>query len=169
MSSDSSAVGVLISLMSMSAVFALILFIYDNPLWTLLIVIIWIVFFVSIMAYDRRHWGQPNLNTLGVALSTKTRKPEIGEYKVEGMVMGTCVKTRNIFSAARAELRSLVGGEARQFTDLVDECRNIALTRMCQRAKDMGCNWVLGFRMITAETMWGATEFIAYGTSVRTK
>jgi uncharacterized protein YbjQ (UPF0145 family) len=85
------------------------------------------------------------------------------------MVMGTCVKTRNIFSAARAELRSLIGGEARQFTDLVNECRNIAVTRMCQKAKDKGCNRILGFRMITAETMWGATEFIAYGTAVKTK
>ena len=169
MSNESSAVGALIGLLSLSITLAAILFFYVDPIWALIITILWILFFVSVLAYDRRHWGRPNMDTLGVNLSSKTRKLPNHTYKVEGMVMGTCVKTRNIFSSARAELRSLVGGEAQQFTGLVDECRNIALTRMCKKARDKGCNWVVGYRMITAETMWGSTEFIAYGTALKVK
>lgn len=169
MSNEPSAAGALIAMLTMSVTFGAILYFLVNPLWAIVISVFWIVFFVSVLAYDRRHWGQPNMDTLGIILSSKTRKLPVGSYNVEGIVMGTCVKTRNIFSSARAELRSLVGGEARQFTGLVDECRNIAVTRMCRKAKEMGCNWIVGFRMITAETMWGSTEIIAYGTAVNHK
>lgn len=169
MSNDSSALGFLISMVLLSVVLALIFFFYVDPLWTAIIIIFWMVLFASILAYDSRHWGRPGLDTLGVQLSSRTRKLELGEYSIEGMVMGTCVKARNMFSAARAEARSLIGGEATQFTSLVDECRNIALMRMCRKAKDMGCNGVVGFRMITAETLWGATEIIAFGTAVKIK
>jgi uncharacterized protein YbjQ (UPF0145 family) len=167
MSNEPSAVGALIAMLTLSVTFGAILYFLVNPIWAVVITVIWIVFFVSVLTYDRRHWGQPKMETLGINLSSKTRILPNGTYKVEGMVMGTCVKTRNIFSSARAELRSLVGGEASQFTGLVDECRNIALTRMCKKAKDKKCNWIVGFRMITAETMWGTTEFIAYGTAIK--
>ncbi len=130
-------------------------------------ILIWLVFFLAIMVYDRRHWGAPGPETHGVWLSSQTRNLELGEYSMEGVVMGTCVKTRNLFSAARAESRSIVGGEALQFTSLVEECRNIALGRMCKQARSIGCNGVIGYRMISAETLWGATEIIAYGTAVR--
>lgn len=168
MGNEPSALGSLFGLVVYSVVAAVILYFYF-PLGLMIIVVFWIVFFGSIMAYDSRHWGKPEPDTLGLQLSSKTRRLDLGEYQVKGMVMGTCVKARNMFSAARAEARSLIGGEARQFTELVEECRNIALTRMCRKAKSLGCNAVVGFRMITAETMWGATEIIAYGTAVKIK
>ena len=168
MGNEPSALGSLIGL-AIYSVIGVLIFLFFFPLGSLIIIVLWIVFFASIMAYDSRNWGQPGQDTLGVLLSSKTRKLELGEYSVEGMVMGSCVKARNMFSAARAESRSMIGGETTQFTSLVDETRNIALTRMCRKAKEMGCNGVVGFRMITAETLWGATEIIAYGTAVKIK
>jgi uncharacterized protein YbjQ (UPF0145 family) len=168
MGKEPTALGTLIVLVIYSVVAAIIL-LFFYPLGSLIIVITWVVLFISILVYDSRHWGDPELENSGVQIFTKTRNLNLGEYQVKGMAMGTCVKARNMFSAARAEARSLVGGEARQFTDLVEECRNMAVNRMCAKAKRMGCNAVVGFRIITAETMWGSTEFIAYGTAVKTR
>jgi uncharacterized protein YbjQ (UPF0145 family) len=165
---EPSALGILLYLLFLSAVFAIGLA-NTEPLIALALVAIWPIIFIVIIAHDHTNWGQPKLNTLGIRLSTKTRKLGSDNYSVEGMVMGSCVKARNIFSTARAEARSLVGGEAKQLTSLVNECRNVALTRMCQQAIDKGCNGIVGYRMITAETLWGATEIIAYGTAVRIK
>ncbi len=168
MGKEPTALGILIRLAIYSVV-AGIIFLFFFPLCSLLILIAWVVGFASIMAYDSRHWGRPGPDTHGMWLSSQTRKLDLGEYQVKGMVIGTCVKARNVFSAARAESRSVVGGEAIQFTSLVEECRNIALSRMCANAKALSCNGVVGYRMITAETLWGATEFIAYGTAVKIK
>jgi len=134
-----------------------------------IIILAWIIGVVSILLYDKRHWRRPGPDAHGIWLSTQTRNLNLGDCSVKGAVMGSCVKARNIFSAARAETRSLVGGETVQFTGLVEECRNIALGRMCLKAKKMGCNGIIGFRIITAETLWGATEIIAYGTAVKIK
>jgi len=138
-----------------------------EPALSMFCILMWVLMFGAVMLYDRRHWGVPGPETHAIWLSTKTRKFDIGDYSIAGVVMGTCVKTRNLFSSARAESRAIVGGEALQFTSLVEECRNIALNRMCQKARNLGCNGIIGFRVITAETMWGATELIAYGTAVR--
>ena len=165
---EPSALGVLIGYLILSVVLV-IMFAFIQPIVSAAIVLTWIVAFAGIMLYDRRHWRTPGPDAHGIWLSTQTRKLDIGNYTVKGPVMGSCVKARNMFSAAKQEARSLVGGEAQGFTDLVEETRNIALSRMCLKAKKMGCNGVIGFRIVTAETLWGATEIIAYGTGVNIK
>jgi len=163
---ERNALRILIILLFYSMIIALVsAFIF--PIISIVIILLWITSFISIMVYDRRHWRKPDPESHGIWLSNQTRNLNIGEYSIHGAVMGSCVKARNIFSASRAELRSLIGGEAQQFTGLVDECRNMALGRMCLNAKKKGCNGVLGFRIVTSETLWGATEVIAYGTAVK--
>ncbi len=167
---EPSALGILIyPFLFYSALFVVSTFAFKVPAYSLICIIPWIVFFSSIMFYDRSNWGRPRPDTLGIWMSSQTRNLNIGEYAIGGMVLGSCVKARNIFTAARAESRSLVGGEAVQFTSLVEECRNIAMNRMCEYARSMGCNGIIGFRIITTETLWGATEIIAYGTAVRVR
>lgn len=92
MSKEPSALGTLIYLLIISVIFAPI-FIFKKPLWALIIILFWIVFFALVLAYDRRHWGRPGPDTLGVRLSSQTRKLDIGEYSVEGLVMGSCVRS----------------------------------------------------------------------------
>jgi uncharacterized protein YbjQ (UPF0145 family) len=163
---DPSALGILITLVIYSSIF-IFATAYFVPVLSLACIFLWIIMFVSILGYDRRHWGSPGPETHGMYLSSQTRKITLPDYSVQGVVFGSCVKTRNLFSSARAESRSIVGGEALQFTSLVEECRNIALSRMCRQAKNMGCNGVIGYRMITTESLFGATEIIAFGTAIR--
>ena len=168
MGNEPTALGTLVSLLIYSVI-GVVVFFFFFPLASLIIILVWVVMFVSILLYDSRHWRQPGPDAHGIWLSAQTRNLNVGEYSIEGPVMGSCVKARNMFSAARAEARSLVGGEPIQFTSLVEETRNIALSRMCQKAKRMGCNAVVGFRIVTAETLWGATEIIAFGTAIKLK
>lgn len=168
MSNDASALGALIGLLIPSVILTVV-FLFFFPICSILIIILWIISFISIILYDKRHWRKPLPESHGIWLSTQTRNLDLGEYSMHGAVMGSCVKVRNVFTAARQEARSLVGGEAQRFTDLVEETRNIALSRMCKKTKKMGCNGVIGFRIITAETLWGSTEIIAYGTAVNIK
>lgn len=165
---EPSALGMLITYLIISLIL-IVIFAFTLPVCSLIIFLIWFIGFVSIMLYDRRHWRKPGPNAHGIWLSSQTRKLDLGDYSVEGTVMGSCVKARNVFSAAKAEARSLIGGETIQFTGLVEETRNIALSRMCLKAKKMGCNGVIGFRIVSAATLWGATEIIAYGTVVKIK
>jgi len=167
MGNEPSALGALIAICIYTVVGALLLFFFVSPIYALIPPLILLTLFVGALGYDSRNWGNPELNTHGVQLTSQTRKLKLDNCEVQGMVMGSCVKARNMFSAARAEARSLIGGEARQFTQLVDESRNIAISRMCQKARAMGCNAVIGYRMVSAESMWGATEIIAYGTAVK--
>ncbi len=163
---EPTALGVMFKLLAISLIFTSIT-LFVRPAWALACIATWLLVLLLVLGYDSRHWGKPGPDTLGIFLTSKTRNLELGDYSLEGMVMGSCVKARNIFSAARAESRALVGGEALQFSSLVEECRNIALSRMCRQARKQGCNGIVGFRMITAETLFGATEIIAYGTAVR--
>ena len=168
MSNDTSALGALIGFLIPSVIITVV-FLFIFPICSIIIVLIWIISFISIMIYDMRHWRKPLPESYGIWLSAQTRNLDIGEYTMHGAVMGSCVKARNIFTAARQEARSLVGGEAQGFTDLAEESRNIALSRMCKKAKKMECNGVIGFRIISAETLWGSTEIIAYGTAINIK
>ncbi len=167
---NDSALGVITSFLFTTFTIAFYIgFGLHQPIWLLWIAGAWLVFFVVVLLYDMRHWGRPSFDTQGVRIYSRTRNLGLEDHETEGTVMGTCVKARNIFSSARAEMRAIIGGEAKQFTALVDEARNVAITRMCKQAKARGCDSIYGFRLITAETLWGSTEFIAYGTAVRSR
>ena len=49
---------------------------------------------------------------------------------------------------------------------LLAESRELAVSRMVERAGKMGANATVGTRFITAGIMGGASEILAYGTAV---
>lgn len=68
-----------------------------------------------------------------------------------------------------AGLRNLVGGELKEYTEMLSEARDEALSRMVADAKKKGANAVINIRFTTAQTMSGAAELLAYGTAVNVK
>jgi len=164
---DPSALKILINPIGIYSVIIIVALAVVAPEIAGMCILAWVILIGAILLGDRRRWGVPGPETEGIWLSSQTRNIELSDYTAEGLVMGSCVKVRNMFSAARAESRAIVGGEALQFTSLVEETKNIAINRMCQQARNMGCNGVIGYRMVSAETLWGATEIIAYGTAIR--
>lgn len=83
-----------------------------------------------------------------------------------GLVRGNTVRARHIGYDISAALRNIVGGEVREYSELLAQSREEALERMAQRAEAMGANAVVGLRFATSMIMSGAAEMLAYGTAV---
>ncbi len=60
----------------------------------------------------------------------------------------------------------MVGGNISIFTDLCEQTRQDALTRMLEHAAALGANAVIGLRYDATEVMQGVTEVLCYGTAV---
>ena len=88
--------------------------------------------------------------------------------EVLGIVFGSCVQTKHLGKDIGAGLRSAVGGEAKGYTELLEESRRTAMQRMIQDAEKLSADAIIGMRYATAQTMRGAAEIIAFGTAVRT-
>jgi len=88
--------------------------------------------------------------------------------EVLGIVFGSCVQTKHMGKDIGAGLRTVVGGEAKAYTELMEEARRTAMQRMIDDAKKLGADAIIGMRYATAQTMRGAAELIAFGTAVKT-
>jgi uncharacterized protein YbjQ (UPF0145 family) len=86
--------------------------------------------------------------------------------KVIGQVFGVVVRSRGIGGNMMAGIRSLVGGEIHEYTQMLEEARRHALDRLVSNAKMMGANAVLMMRFDSAEIGQTMSEIVAYGTAV---
>lgn len=82
-----------------------------------------------------------------------------------GQCFGVVVRSRGLGGNIIAGLRSIVGGEIREYTQLLEEARRHALDRMVQNAAVMGANAVLMMRFDSAEIGQTMSEIVAYGTA----
>jgi len=101
-----------------------------------------------------------------VATTDKLPGREVKE--VLGVVFGSCVQTKHIGKDLRAAGRTLIGGESKPYTELVEEARRTAMQRMIDESEKLGADAIIGMRYSTAQTMAGAAEVIAFGTAVKT-
>jgi uncharacterized protein YbjQ (UPF0145 family) len=89
--------------------------------------------------------------------------------QVLGLVRGNTIRARHIGRDVMAGLRNIVGGEIKEYTRMLSQARDEAISRMVKEAEALGANAVLGVRFTTSQTMSGAAEILAYGTAVRLK
>ncbi len=87
--------------------------------------------------------------------------------QVLGLVRGNTIRARHIGRDVMAGLRNIVGGEIKEYTRMLSQARDEAISRMVKEAEALGANAVLGVRFTTSQTMSGAAEILAYGTAVR--
>jgi uncharacterized protein YbjQ (UPF0145 family) len=86
--------------------------------------------------------------------------------KVFGVVKGSVVNSKHIGKDIMASLRTLVGGEIEEYTQMLDEARKIAVSRMVKDAENLGANAIINIRFASASVMQSAAEIMAYGTAV---
>jgi uncharacterized protein YbjQ (UPF0145 family) len=86
--------------------------------------------------------------------------------KVIGMVYGITVRSRGIGGNLVAGLRTIAGGEIREYTQLAQVARQEALDRLSEHAKGMGANAVLSVMFDSTEMAQSMEEIIAFGTAV---
>ncbi|HVP85584.1 MAG TPA: heavy metal-binding domain-containing protein [Rhizomicrobium sp.] len=86
--------------------------------------------------------------------------------QVLGQVFGLVVRSRGLGGNIVAGLRSLVGGEIHEYTQLLEETRKQALDRMVRNATVMGANAVVMMRFDSSEIGQSMSEIVAYGTAI---
>lgn len=89
------------------------------------------------------------------------------DYEVLGIVVGSKVRAVHLGRDIIAALRNLVGGEVKEYTDLMKKVRQEALEEMIEEAKKLGANGVIGVQFASANIASGMAEIIAYGTAVK--
>ena len=89
---------------------------------------------------------------------------EIVELK--GFVRGSTVQAKHIGKDIVASLKTIVGGEISEYSELMEEARNKAIERMIAEAEQKGANAIVTVRFETSAVMQNASEIIAYGTAV---
>ncbi len=89
--------------------------------------------------------------------------------EVLDIARGSTVRARNIGRDIFAGLKNIVGGEIREYTQLMAQAREQAIDRMIADAEVLGADAVINVRFMTAQVMQGASEILAYGTAVKLK
>jgi uncharacterized protein YbjQ (UPF0145 family) len=84
----------------------------------------------------------------------------------KGHVFGLVVRSRGLAGNISAGLRSLVGGEIHEYTELLEDTRRQSIDRMVANAAAMGANAVVSFRFDSSELGGTMSEIVAYGTAV---
>ena len=89
------------------------------------------------------------------------------QYEVLGLVKGNMGQTKNFGKDIGAGLKSLVGGELKAYSDMMNEARATATKRMVAEAEALGADAIVCVRYTSAPVMAGAAEILAFGTAVK--
>lgn len=89
------------------------------------------------------------------------------DLEMLGMVKGSTIQSKNIGRDFTQGLKTIVGGELKAYTDMMNEARELATARMTEEAKKLGADAVVNVRYSSAAVMQGAAEVMAYGTAVK--
>lgn len=95
--------------------------------------------------------------------------PYLPGYKITktlGFTWGLIVRSRGLGRNITAGLRSLVGGEIHEYTELLNQSREQALDRLRGHARELGANAVISVQFDSSEIGQTMTELLAYGTAV---
>lgn len=101
-----------------------------------------------------------------------TTLPEVPGHEIAevlGVVKGNTVRAKHVGKDILASLRQIVGGEIKEYTDMLAEARAEAERRMTEEAEKLGADAVINVRYTTSSVMQNAAEILAYGTAVRLK
>lgn len=90
---------------------------------------------------------------------------EIEKYL--GLVSGSTVRAKHIGKDILANLKNIVGGELKEYTELLQDSRYEATLRMISQAEKIGANAIVNVRYETSSIATGASELFVYGTAVR--
>ena len=89
------------------------------------------------------------------------------EFELIGLVKGSMIQSKHLGRDITNMLKSLVGGELRGYSEMLNEARAIATKRMMQEASNLNADAVVNVRYTTSAVMQGAAEILVYGTAVK--
>ena len=86
-----------------------------------------------------------------------------------GTVKGATVESTHIGRDFGASLKTIVGGEVKAYSEMMDHARAVATERMIADAEKLGADAIVGMRYSSSAVMQNAAEILAYGTAVKLK
>ncbi len=86
--------------------------------------------------------------------------------EVKGQVFGLTVRSRGLGGNVVAGLRTIVGGEIPEYTQMLEEARRHAIDRMVENALLRHANAIVMMRFDSSELGQSMSEIVAYGTAV---
>lgn len=91
------------------------------------------------------------------------------ELEVMDIVKGSMVMSKHLGKDIMAGLKTLVGGELKGYTEMLEDAREGAFNRMKEQAEKMGADAIINVRYASSYIMPGSAEILVYGTAVRYK
>jgi uncharacterized protein YbjQ (UPF0145 family) len=95
--------------------------------------------------------------------------PYLSGYRITktlGFTWGLVVRSRGLGGNIVAGFRTIFGGEIHEYTELLNESRELALSRLKEHARALGAEAVLSVGFDSSEIGGFMTEVLAYGTAV---
>lgn len=86
-----------------------------------------------------------------------------------GIVRGSSVRAKWFGKDIVAGLRNIVGGEMKEYTEMLAEAREQAMQRMVDDGKALGADAIVEMRFETSQIAQNAAELLVYGTAVKLK
>ena len=83
------------------------------------------------------------------------------------LVKGSTIQTKHFGKDLAQSFKTLVGGELKSYTEMMNEARALATKRMVEEAEALGADAVINILYASSEVMQGAAEVIVYGTAVK--
>ncbi|MCF6411254.1 YbjQ family protein [Pseudalkalibacillus salsuginis] len=87
--------------------------------------------------------------------------------ELKGFVKGSTIQAKHVGKDILAGLKTIIGGEIREYNEMMEQARKIAISRMVEDANAKGANAIVACRLQTSSVMANASEIVAYGTAVK--
>jgi uncharacterized protein YbjQ (UPF0145 family) len=91
------------------------------------------------------------------------------ELETIQIVKGAIIQSKHMGKDIMASFKTIVGGELKGYSDMMNEARAKATKRMVEEAESLGADGIINIRYASAAVMQGAAEVMAYGTAVKFK
>ena len=89
------------------------------------------------------------------------------ELQMLGLVKGSTIQSKNLGKDITQSFKTLVGGELKAYTEMMNDARALATKRMAEESEALGADAVVNVRYSSSAVMQGAAEVMAYGTAVK--
>lgn len=83
------------------------------------------------------------------------------------IVKGSTIQSKHVGKDIMNSLKTIVGGELKSYTEMMNEARALATKRMVEEATSLGADGIVNIRYASSAIVQGAAEVIAYGTAVK--
>lgn len=91
------------------------------------------------------------------------------EFEMLGLVEGNSIQNKNAVKDFFQDIKSMAGGELKEYVDMLNKSRKISKERMIEQAKKMGADAIVGVAYSSTPVWEGVSETVVYGTAVKLK